>query len=201
MVRSLSPLPARRLLFATGAAVAVLGLAGCGGSSTKASGPAASAGAGGGTSAGVEGTSAPTTAAAAAGSVNSTCPTAAAISAETGQTFPAPKTSNADGSVLCNYTNSTDGNVVILFAPFPGGTTSTLQGAIASEAQAQGVDAVQVSGFGQAAFLFTLKDAGTNASGVATTTIAILDNGIDIDITAENTVAQVEAIAHGILGS
>jgi len=144
---------------------------------------------------------APTTAAA-AGSFKPACPTAAQIGAAVGGTFPAPKVNSSAGSLLCNYNNPDSGaNVVIIFASFPGGTPALLQGAIQSQAQAQKVNSVAVPGLGDAAYMFTQNDAGTNSSGVATTLLGVLVGSENFDITAEATPAQVEAVARLILGS
>jgi hypothetical protein len=178
--------------------IACLGLlAGCGssGKSTASNNAAA----GGSTGAAGAATSAATTAAAAAGGAVPGCPTAAQVSAIMGQTFPAPKSQSTSGGVYCNFTNASGGNVVVGVVPFPGGTSSALGTAIASQAQAEGVKAVAVPGLGSAAYLFTLNDASTNSSGVATTTLAILTGTNDVDITAQATTAQVEAIARDML--
>ena len=55
-----------------------------------------------------------------------------------------------------------------------------------------------VPGFGDAAYLFTLKDASTNASGIATTVMLIEVGSTLIDITAQATPAHTEALAHAI---
>jgi hypothetical protein len=47
--------------------------------------------------------------------------------------------------------------------------------------------------------VFTADDASTNASGVATSAIAIVDGSELIDITAELTLAEVEAVATYVL--
>jgi hypothetical protein len=144
---------------------------------------------------------APTTAVA-AGAFKPACPTVAQIEAAVGGSFPAPKVNSSDGSLLCNYSNpDTGGNVVIIFAAFPGGTPALLQGAIQSEAQAQKVNAVAVPGLGDAAYMYTQNDAGTNSSGVATTLLGVLVGSENIDITAQAAPAQVETIARDILGS
>jgi hypothetical protein len=177
--------------------IACLGLlAGCGssGKSTASNNAAA----GGSTGAAGAATSAATTAAAAAGGAAPACPTAAQVSAIMGQTFPAPKSQSSSDGVYCNFTNGSS-VVVVGVVPFPGGTSSALETGIASQAQAQGVKSVAVPGFGSAAYMFTLNDASTNASGVATTTLAILAGTNDVDITAQATTAQVEAIARDML--
>lgn len=142
-----------------------------------------------------------TAAAAGGGSVNATCPTAAQVSAALGATFPAPKVNGSGGSIVCAYTNAAGGNVAIDFAAFPGGTASTLKIAIDSQAQAQGVSDVAVPGYGDAAYMFTMHDASTNSSGVATTLMSVLVGSENFAISAEATPTQVEAIARDILGN
>ncbi len=61
------------------------------------------------------------------------------------------------------------------------------------------VTASPISGFGDAAYTFTLNDAGTNASGIATTIMVIQVGSTLVDITAEATPAHVQALAHVIL--
>jgi membrane protease subunit (stomatin/prohibitin family) len=91
--------------------------------------------------------------------------------------------------------------VVIVAAAFPGGTPAVLQQVIASQAKAQNVTSVPVSGLGEAAYAFTLHDAASNSSGVATTVLGILYGGENIDITAEATPAQIEVLARDMIGS
>jgi hypothetical protein len=110
--------------------------------------------------------------------------------------------SKASGTVLCNYNDPTTGaNVVIEFASVSGAsaTASALKIAADSQASAENTTTSAVSGLGNAAYITTLKDASTNSDGVATTILEMLDGSKLIDITAENTVAQVEAIARYLL--
>jgi hypothetical protein len=136
------------------------------------------------------------------GAVSATCPSSAEITATAGSAYPAPTVSKSSGTVLCSFSDPTTGaNLVIEFTSVPGASASArvLKIAADSQANAQKTKAVAVSGLGNAAYLFTLKDASTNSSGVATTSLEILDGSKLIDITAEATVAQVEAIARYVL--
>jgi hypothetical protein len=91
--------------------------------------------------------------------------------------------------------------MVIEFTSVSGASASAsaLKIAADSQANAEKTTAVAVSGLGNAAYSFTLNDAGTNSSGVATTSLEVLDGSKLIDITAEATVAQVDAIARYVL--
>jgi hypothetical protein len=68
-----------------------------------------------------------------------------------------------------------------------------------SQAHGQNTAASSVSGLGDAAYISTRDNARTNASGVATTNLMILDGSTLIDLTGELTVPQVEAVAHYVL--
>jgi hypothetical protein len=137
-----------------------------------------------------------------AGAVSATCPSSAEITAMAGSAYPAPTVSKSSGTVLCNYSDPTSGaNLVIEFTSVSGASASAsaLKIAADSQANAEKTTAVAVSGLGNAAYSFTLNDASTNSSGVATTSLEILDGSKFIDITAEATVAQVDAIARYVL--
>jgi hypothetical protein len=103
---------------------------------------------------------------------------------------------------VCNYNNPTTGaNVVMDYTSVSGAaaTAGALKIAADSQASAQKAKASAVSGLGNAAYITTLNDGSTNSDGVATTILEILDGSKFIDITAENTVAQVEALARYLL--
>jgi len=135
-----------------------------------------------------------------ASTVSATCPTSAEITAAAGIAYPAPKASSGSGTVLCNYSDPTTGaNLVMVFQSVSGTSASTLKSVADSQANAQKATATPVSGFGNAAYIFTLNDASTNSSGVATTNLFILDGSKLIDITAQATVAQVKAVARYVL--
>jgi hypothetical protein len=137
---------------------------------------------------------------ASSGAVVTTCPTAAQISAAAGSTYPAPKTSSASGTVACNYSDpSTSATLVLVFSRLAGTSASTLKAVADGQAHAQGVTAKSISGLGNAAYIFTLKDASANPSGVATTLLMILDGSTLVDITVEAPVAKVEAVGHYLL--
>jgi hypothetical protein len=129
-----------------------------------------------------------------------TCPTSAAITAAAGNAYPAPKVSGDSGTVLCNYSDSKTGaNLVLMFSPASGTSASTLKMVVDMQAKAQNTTAAPVSGFGTAAYIFTLADARTNANHVATTMLMVLDGSQLINITAQATVAQVQAVARYVL--
>lgn len=96
-----------------------------------------------------------------------------------------------------SYADPTAGaNLVSLLTPAPGTSASTLESVAESQATDQDSTAAPVSGFGDAAYIFTSADASTNSSGVATTVMMVQDGSKLIDITAEATGAQVQAVAH-----
>jgi hypothetical protein len=68
-----------------------------------------------------------------------------------------------------------------------------------SQAHGENAAASSVSGLGDAAYIFTRDNGRTNASGVATTSLMILDGSKLIDLIGELTVPQVEAVAHYVL--
>ena len=134
------------------------------------------------------------------GSSASTCPTAAQMTAATGTTYPSAKSSSSSGTVSCNYDDPTTSvNFVIVLSPAAGTSASELKSVVQSEASTQKATAARLSGFGSAAYMFTLNDASTNVSGVATTSLTILDGSKLINITAEATVVQVKAVARILL--
>lgn len=96
-----------------------------------------------------------------------------------------------------SYADPTTGaNLVILLTPAPGTSASTLESVADCQDTAQDTTAAPVSCFGDAAYIFTLADASTNSRGVATTVMMVQDCSKLIDITAEATGAQVQAVAH-----
>jgi hypothetical protein len=130
-------------------------------------------------------------------SVSETCPTAAVVSAALGSTYPAPQTSTGGGMVSCNYSDpNTSANAVLGFSKATGITAAVLKSTAQSQAQAQNVKASPVSGLGDAAYSFTLTDASSNASGVATTVLLVKSGSTLVDITAEASPTQVEALGH-----
>lgn len=162
--------------------------------------PSAAGSAGGATAAA---TSAP---AAAAGSSNrfTACPTQALVSSALGVSVPAPVQNGDAGSLVCNYSDSgASADVVIALSALPAGSASAsvLKTVADTQAQAQGVTATAVSGLGDAAYMFTMKDAAANPSGVATTVLIVFVGTEDVDITAQTPADKVEALAHAIIGS
>jgi hypothetical protein len=176
------------------AVVCAAGLAACGSSSPSASSSAP---------AGSTGTSTSSAAAtSAAASALPTCPTGAALSQAAGSTYPNPTVESSAGFLTCNYSDPTTGaNLVITATTEAGVTAATIQAVANSQAAAQGVTATSVSGLGDAAFAFTLNDASTNSTHVATTSIEFIQGSNVLDITAEATLAQIEAAGHLLIGS
>ena len=177
------------------ALLSVLLLAGCGASSTTAPSTSSSSAAGG-ASTPSSGAATPTPAV----TVLTACPSSAEIATLTGVSFPAPQQSSASGTLTCNYNDTTSGaSLVLVVASAMGTTAGDLEIAASAAASAYTVTDTAVSGFGSAAYAFTANDASTNASGVATSAIEILDGSELIDITAELTLAEVEAVASYVL--
>jgi hypothetical protein len=116
-------------------------------------------------------------------------------------TYPSPTMQTSAGFLSCNYSDpTTSADLVIVVSSVPGSTASTLQAVAQSQAQAQHVTASSVSGLGDAAFIITLDDAGTNALHVATTIVMALKGSIIYDVTAEATPDQVKAVVQLLLG-
>lgn len=129
-----------------------------------------------------------------------TCPTAAAVSAAGGMTYPTPAMQTSAGFLTCTYADSTTGaNLVMVISSVPGSTASTLQAVAQSQATAQKVTSSAVSGIGDAAYSMTLADAATNINHVATTIIEILKGSVLYDITAPATLNQLEAVVRLVL--
>jgi hypothetical protein len=142
----------------------------------------------------------PATAPSSAGAVSETCPSAAVVTSAFGTTYPAPKSSSSDGTLTCNYSDpSTSANLVIVFSKEAGLSAAVLKTVADSQASAQNVTARPISGFGDAAYTFTLNDASTNAAGIATTIMLIQVGTTLLDLTAEATPAHVQALARVIV--
>jgi hypothetical protein len=141
-----------------------------------------------------------TTAAASAAKVSITCPTAAAISAAAGGKYPAPATEVADGDTSCDYSDaSTGANLSLVIAPASGITAAGLEEAIASQAQAVGGKAKEVSGIGTTAYIFTGNDASTNSDGIATTMVGALSSKYYVIVGGELSPTADEAVARLVL--
>jgi hypothetical protein len=129
------------------------------------------------------------------------CPTGAALSAAIGSAYPTPTVQSDAGFLTCTYSDATDGaNLVITATTEVGVTASTIQAVAQSQAAAQGVTASSVSGLGDAAFSFTLNDSATNFDHIDTTSVEFIQGSSVIDITAEATLAQIEAVGHLLIG-
>ncbi len=137
----------------------------------------------------------------AASTVSTTCLSVSEMAALVGTTFPAPQVSSGSGSTLCSYSDTSSGaNVVLEFTKADGTTASALKSAMESQSATQHATATAVSGLGDAPYMFTLDDASTNSSGIATTKMEILDGSWIIDCGGEETVAHVEALATYLVG-
>jgi hypothetical protein len=135
------------------------------------------------------------------GSVPTSCPTAAAVSAAAGMTYPAPTQQAASGSLYCTYADPTSGaDLVIVASVAPGTTAAVLQQVAQSQAAAQHVSSAAVPGLGDAAFSMTLDDAATNSLHVATSIIEAVKGSVLYDVTAEATLDQVEAVVRLLIG-
>jgi hypothetical protein len=89
---------------------------------------------------------------------------------------------------------------VIVGTTEAGVTASIIQQVVASQAAAQHVTSSSVSGLGDAAYTLTLNDAATNVLHVNTTIVEFIQGSNILDITAEASLTQVEAIAHLLIG-
>jgi hypothetical protein len=140
------------------------------------------------------------TTAASTAKVSVTCPTAAAISAAAGGKYPAPAKEVADGDTSCDYSDaSTGANLSVIIAPASGITAAGLEEAIASQAQALGGKAKQVSGIGTTAYILTGDDASTNSDGIATTMVGALSSKYYIIVGGELSPTADEAVARLVL--
>lgn len=146
------------------------------------------------------GTASSPTTTSSASTVSQTCPSAAVVTAALGTTYPAPKSNSSAGTVICTYNDpSTSANLVLGFSNVAGLNAATLKSTADSQASAQQVTASAISGFGDAAYTFTMNDASTNASGIATTVMLVQVGSTLVDITAQATPAHVQALAHVVL--
>jgi hypothetical protein len=205
----------RSLLPVVASVLVCLAVAGCSSSSSSGHGSTASAASGGaatssaapaggastsaaaGTPSSSAGSASPPATAAASGGSGS-CPSAAAVSAAVGSTYPAPKILKSTGTLVCTYESSSV-NLVIDFATLTV-SASELKAVAASQAQAQHVGITSVSGLGDAAYAFTLKDGATNSDGVATSTLLVLKGSQDTTLVGELTVPKLEAVARLVVG-
>jgi hypothetical protein len=102
--------------------------------------------------------------------------------------------------VTCNYADTTTGaNLVLVISSADGVSASVLQQVVQSQATSQNATVNTVSGLGDAAYTFTLSDAATNVTHVATTILEVLKGSYYLDITAEASLAQTESVARLIL--
>ena len=134
------------------------------------------------------------TAAAAGSGASPTCPLAAAITAAVGSPYPAPVSNSGAGLLECVYANDSV-NLVMSFAPPATVTAAVLKEVVDSQAHAQGVTDSAVSGIGNAAYIFTMNDAATNSSHVATTTLGLIAPNRYVVIVGQISVPQIEAVA------
>jgi hypothetical protein len=129
-----------------------------------------------------------------------TCPTGTAVSAAAGSPYPTPSVQTTSTLVTCNYADTTTGaNLVLVISATDGVSASVLQQVVQSQATAQHATVNTVSGLGDAAYTFTLSDAATNVTHVATTILEVLKGSYYLDITAEASLAQTESVARLIL--
>jgi hypothetical protein len=86
-------------------------------------------------------------------------------------------------------------NLVLSFAPPAGVTATVLKEVVDAQAQAQGVTDSAVGGIGTSAYIFTLNDAATNTSHVATSTLGFVAPNRYVVIVGQLSVQQIEAVA------
>jgi hypothetical protein len=86
-------------------------------------------------------------------------------------------------------------NLVLSFAPPAAVTATVLKEVIDAQAHAQGVSDSAISGVGTSAYIFTLNDAATNTSHVATTTLGLVAPDRYVVIVGQLSVPQIEAVA------
>jgi hypothetical protein len=112
-----------------------------------------------------------------------------------GSPYPAPASNNSGaGLVVCTYENDSV-NLVLSFAPPTGVTATVLKQVVDAQAQAQGVTDSAVGGIGTSAYIFTLNDAATNTSHVATSTLGFVAPNRYVVIVGQLSVPQIEAVA------
>jgi len=129
-----------------------------------------------------------------AGGFSATCPTSAQITPVAGIAYPEPQASTSSETVLCGYTDPTSGtNLVIEISPSSGTSASLLKAVTEDQAISQKATAAPVSGIGDAAYIYTRPDARSDPNRVATTELKILAGSKLINVTASQSVAQVEA--------
>jgi len=147
---------------------------------------------------------APATAAAttaqAAGSSPGSCPSAAAVTAAAGTTYPAPKAESGGGETSCSYSDpSTGANLTIGISAATGMSASLVQTTLDDQATSTGGKAQPVSGIGTAAYLLTENDANTNSSGVATSLVGAITSTRFVIVVGELSPAGVEAVTRLVL--
>jgi hypothetical protein len=172
-------------------AAAVIALAGCGASAATTGATAVSTA----TTSANPTTSAAATTAAASGSFKVACPSTAEITSTLAQTYPAPKQQSGGGTLTCTYSNSQNDVLVVLFAATPNVDAGDVKIAMDAQAKGQKATAYAVSGLGDGAYEFSY-----NVTGQLETIVDMLSGSEDIDITAQASAAETEALAHDILG-
>ncbi len=86
-------------------------------------------------------------------------------------------------------------DLVLSFAPAASVTAAVLKEVVDAQAHAQGVTDSTVSGIGTSAYIFTMNDAATNSSHVATTTLGLIAPNRYVVIVGQLSVPQIEAVA------
>jgi hypothetical protein len=110
--------------------------------------------------------------------------------------MPLQEANAKNGSGLCDYDAVTSGeNLAVVFNQ-AGPVTASLFGTVMSEqAKSANVTASPLPGLGQAAFIFTAKDASTNVDHVASTTIGVFAGSEYVFLTGTLTPPKIEAVA------
>lgn len=138
---------------------------------------------------------------AAASNSSATCPSAAAVTAAAGSTYPKPQAQTADGETSCIYSDpNTGANLNIGISSSHGITSAVLQSTLASQAGATGGSAKPISGIGTAAYLLTENDASTNSDGIATNIVGAITSTEFVIVVGEMSPASAEAVTRLVIG-
>jgi hypothetical protein len=130
------------------------------------------------------------------GGLATSCPSAAEVRAATGLALPLTDHQTGGETTICSYNAVTAGeNLVATITNNKSTTAGVFHTVMSAQASALHVTESALRGLGQAAYIFTEKDASTNADHVATTTLGVYTNGSFMILNGTLATSKIEAVA------
>jgi hypothetical protein len=126
----------------------------------------------------------------------SSCPAAAKLVGPAGTSLTRKQSTKSGATIVCSYTNSKYANLTFDITTVKGVNASAFDTAMGIQAKAQHAVVKTIHGLGTAAVEFSLKDAKTDADGIATTTVAALVGDKEVVVVATLPAKHVLDIAH-----